>query len=78
MPPAEICRAQNSLKQAIEHLHADPSRKKNPGRRSLELHESLLVGLVNDPKSGVSAAEAAAFADQSVAALRDATSARLG
>ncbi len=78
MPPAEICRAQDSLKQAIEHLHTDLFLKKNPGRRSLELHKSLLVGPGNDPKSGVSAAESATFADQSVAALRDATSARLG
>ena len=33
---------------------------------------ALLAGLGKDPKSGVTAAEAASFADRSVAALRDA------
>ena len=33
---------------------------------------ALLAGLINDAKSGVTAAEAAAFADQAVATLRDA------
>ena len=33
---------------------------------------ALLAGLGQDPKSGVTAAEAAAFADQAVATLRDA------
>jgi serine/threonine protein kinase len=39
---------------------------------------ALLAGLTTDGKSGVSAAEAAAFADQSVAALRDAAQAGWG
>jgi hypothetical protein len=39
---------------------------------------SLLAGLGGDANSGVSKAEAAAFADQSVAALREAFSAGWG
>jgi len=39
---------------------------------------ALLAGLAADGKSGVTAAEAAAFADQSVAALRDALQAGWG
>jgi hypothetical protein len=35
---------------------------------------ALLAGLAADAKSGVSAAEGAAFADQAVAALRDVAS----
>jgi serine/threonine-protein kinase len=31
----------DSLKEAIEHFHADPGLKKNPGRRSLELRKLL-------------------------------------
>src|SRR4029434_10195956 len=31
----------DSLKQAIEHFHADESVKQKPGHRSLELHKLL-------------------------------------
>jgi hypothetical protein len=51
------------------------ARIKNPlGETRLEQSRALalLAGLQSDAKSGVSAAEAARFADQAAAALRDA------
>jgi serine/threonine-protein kinase len=66
--PAE---AAADLRRAVELLHTDaPLMIAQRFYRSWALAQ--LAGLGGDAKSGVRAAEAAAFADQAVAALRDA------
>ena len=64
-------KAAADLRRALELWAEDPAP--SPGRlfeRSWAM--ALLAGLGGDAKSGVTKAEAAAFADQAVAALRDA------
>jgi tetratricopeptide (TPR) repeat protein len=66
--PAE---AAADLRRAVEVLHTDaPLNISQRFYRSWALAQ--LTGFGGDAKSGVTAAEAAAFADQAVAALRDA------
>jgi hypothetical protein len=70
-------KAAGDLRRAVELWAKEPAP--NPETRFERSRAlALLAGLGGDAKSGVTAAEAARFADQAVASLRDAFSAGWG
>jgi tetratricopeptide (TPR) repeat protein len=71
-------KAATDLRQALELWAKDPAPENPDTRFERSRTLALLAGLGGEAKSGVTKEEAAAFADQAVAALRDAFGAGWG